>query len=72
MSHPTREEMLEIGRTSGRVATRQEAELMIQGLLGTVRSLREQSGTENETAWALLAAIEGIRETMPRFDEETA
>lgn len=72
MSHPTREEMLEIGRTSGRVATRQEAELIIQGLLGTIRSLREQSGTENETAWALLAAIEGIRETMPRFDEETA
>lgn len=72
MSQPTREEMLELGRTSGRVATRQEAELMIQGLLGTVRSLREQSGTENQTAWALLAAIEGIRETMPRFDEETA
>jgi hypothetical protein len=72
MSHPTREEMLEIGRTSGRVSTRQEAELIIQGLLGTIRSLREQSGTENETAWALLAAIEGIRETMPRFDEETA
>lgn len=72
MSHPTREEMLEIGRTSGRVSTRQEAELIIQGLLGTIRSLREQSGAENETAWALLAAIEGIRETMPRFDEETA
>lgn len=72
MSQPTREEMLELGRTSGRVSTREEAEQIIKGLLGTVRSLREQSGTENETAWALLAAIEGIRETMPRFDEETA
>lgn len=70
MSTPTREEMLALGRTAGQVSSREEAEQIIQGLLGTVRSIREQSGIENETAWALLAAIEGIRETMPRFDEE--
>lgn len=70
MAAPTREEMLAIGRTAGVVSSREEAEQIIQGLLGTIRNIREQSGPENETAWALMAAIEGIRETMPRFDEE--
>lgn len=70
MSHPSREEMLELGRTTGRVASREEAEQIITGLMGTIRSIREVSGIENETAWALLAAIEGIRETMPKWNEK--
>ena len=70
MSQPTREEMLDLGRTAGRVSTRQEAEEIIKGLMGTVRSIREESGPENHTAWALIAAIEGIRETMPKYNEE--
>jgi hypothetical protein len=70
MSAPSREEMLALGRTAGQVSSREEAEQIIQGLLGTVRSIRETSGMENEIAWSLMAAIEGIRETMPRFDEQ--
>lgn len=69
MSQPTREEMLELGRAAGRVSTREEAEAIISGLIGTVRSIREESGHDNPIAWSILAAIEGLRETMPRFDE---
>lgn len=71
MTAPSREEMLDLGRTAGRVSTRQEAEGLIEGLMGTVRSIREASGPENQTAWALIAAIEGVRETMPKWNEET-
>lgn len=71
MSAPSHEEMLDLGRTAGRVSTREEAEDIIKGLMGTVRSIREASGPENPTAWALIAAIEGIRETMPKWNEET-
>lgn len=69
MSSPTREEMLELGRAAGRVSTRDEAEAIIAGLMGTLRSIQEESGHDNAIAWSLMAAIEGVRETMPRFNE---
>jgi hypothetical protein len=72
MSGPTREEMLELGRATGRVSTRDEAEAIIAGLMGTVRSIREESGHDNAVAWSLMAAIEGLRETMPRINEKTS
>ncbi|CAB4149307.1 hypothetical protein UFOVP529_85 [uncultured Caudovirales phage] len=70
MTAPSWEEMFQLGRTAGTAATRQEAEDIIQSLMVAVRGIREQSGLENQTAWALLAAIEGIRETMPKWNEE--
>jgi hypothetical protein len=67
MSQPTREEMLELGRSVGRASSREDCSGIIKGLMETVRAMREDSGGENHTVWMLLAAIEGIRETMPRF-----
>lgn len=70
MSSPSREEMLELGRATGRAATREDAENIVAGLMQTVRTVREQSGHDSQIAWSLMAAIEGIRETMKRFDAQ--
>jgi hypothetical protein len=68
VSEPTTEEMLEFGRVTGRVATRLEAEQIIRGLMESVRSLRELGDLDNPVIWRLMAAVEGIRETMPKSD----
>lgn len=68
MSEPTTEEMLEFGRVTGRAATRLEAEQIISGLMESVRSLRELGDLDNPVIWRLMAAVEGIRETMPKSD----
>lgn len=58
-----------LGRATGKASTRAEAEEIIEGLLLTIRSLREspqQSFEKEKTIFSLQAAIAGIRETMPR------
>lgn len=58
-----------IGQATGKASTRAEAEQIIEGLLATIRSLREspqQSFEKEKTIFSLQAAIAGIRETMPR------
>lgn len=68
MAEPTEEEMRALGRSTGAVLTHSEAREMIEGLLGSIRKLRqEEPSNENERSlFNLKAAIEGIRETMPR------
>lgn len=68
MAQPTEEEMRALGRSTGATLTRLEAHQMIDGLLGSIRQLREdESSPETErSVFSLMAAIEGIRETMPR------
>lgn len=61
-------DLLLLGRATGKFSSRAEAEQIIEGLLTTIRSLREspQQSFENEkTIFSLQAAISGIRETMP-------
>ena len=69
MSSASHEEMLELGRATGRASTRDGAEAIIRGLMDTVRYVREESGHDSQIAWSILAAIDGIRETMQRFDD---
>jgi hypothetical protein len=60
--------LFRLGSATGRASTRAEAEKMIEGLLATIRSLRESAhqGPEKErTIFALQSAIAGIRESMP-------
>lgn len=68
MPFTTEEEMRELGRATGSVITRRDAMKMINELIGTIRELRAETSTaEDERAvFNLKAAIEGIRETMPR------
>ena len=61
--------MIELGRAVGNASSRDECESIIKGLMATVRQLREETAGDNETVWLLLGAIEGVRESMPRFDE---
>jgi len=67
MPHATEEEMRDLGKATGAIISRAEAEGMINGLLETIRQLRSgESNAEDERAvFNLKAAIEGIRETMP-------
>lgn len=68
MVKQTEESMRELGRATGAVSTRQEAKKMIEGLIETIRELRSKVVTADDerVVFNLKAAIEGIRETMPR------
>jgi hypothetical protein len=68
MAHASEEEMRELGKATGSAISRAEALGMINGLLQTIRELRleNSSAQEEKAVFALKAAIEGIRETMPR------
>jgi hypothetical protein len=62
-------DLFRLGVATGKASTRAEAEEIIEGLLATIRSLREsshQSPATEKTIFSLQAAIAGIRETMPR------
>ena len=62
-------DLFRLGAATGKNSTRAEAEEMIDGLLLTIRSLRDGSHQSPETEraiFSLQAAISGIRETMPR------
>lgn len=64
--------MRSFGRAAGHASTHQEAQFIIDGLLATIRNLRSKeviTQEEEQTVFALKAAIEGIRETMPNPDE---
>lgn len=72
MAKSREHELREIGLVTGRSSTREEAQAIIQGLLSTIRSLRDnpQDTPEKEqTIFSLQAAIAGIRETMPREED---
>jgi hypothetical protein len=68
MSEAGREEMYEIGRAAGRASTRDQAEAIIAGLIGTIKMVREESGYDSPIASSLFAAIEGIKSTMTGED----
>jgi hypothetical protein len=72
VGNPSREDMLELGRATGRASTREQSEEIIHGLMGTVKMVQEESGGDSEIAWSLMSAIEGIRETMKRDDEASS
>ena len=68
MDYETEEEMRALGKATGAVISRAEASVMIDGLLETIRELRQKGlSIENERSiFNLKAAIEGIREGMLR------
>jgi hypothetical protein len=68
MKFHTESEMREIGKATGAVITRLDAMKMIDELLETIRELRSGPSTvaDERAVFNLKAAIEGIRETMPR------
>ena len=68
MAFQTEEEMRELGKATGAIISRAEAEGMINGLLETIRQLRDKDANaeDDRAVFNLKAAIEGIRETMPR------